>query len=265
MRKIATLLSSILILSLSFTASAFEADFSAKIRGVNTENDNARVISTAHFQNTNIQNDGTFTVAYSVTDDSGNLIFTGSAEINAAETEVTVGTRNTGKITMQHDLVTGLIKTRFVKKVIHNNGSGDTPSTNYNIVANSGSWSGEATITSRLESQELVYPEQITITASNVTAFSGVDFFANRIIIIVDGKQVYSEPFLSERENEQGFSITVNTDLDSGFECCNKSDIILEVQGEYDGGPLSSHVSTSLFADKTVYDFGEVTLSPIPQ
>jgi len=255
MRKIATLLISIFILTISNTSIAFEADFSAKIRDVNTENNDARVISTAQFKDTNIQNDGTFTISYSVTDNLENIVFSGSASIDAAETEVKVGNRNIGKITIKHDIETGIIKTRFVKKVNHD--SGNTPITSYNITATSGSWNGEATINSRLTPQVIVYPEQITIEGRAISS-TGVEFFITNINVSVNGVEVYSEG-----ASGNNFSITVNTNLDDSFES-SRDDIQVEILGAYDGGALASSVlSTSISPNQSTYNFGNINLSDV--
>jgi len=266
MRKIFTLLSILLFLSLSLTASAFEADFSAKIRDVNTESDadvlNARIISTANFENTDIQRDGSFTIAYSVTS-AGSDIYIGSATIDSDDAEVIIGNARIGRIKITHDAETGIIKTRFVQRVIHDSGlDGDTSSTSYTVVATSGTWRGESTITSAfvVEEEEINFPEQITIEGTAVVSSEPYSL-GNSIDITINDVVVYSG-----FPNDASFSINVDTGIDSDSQN-SLIEIKVDIYALADDGNLKASVLRFLLpnVNETVYDFGEIELQLVPQ
>ena len=263
MRKISTLLCSLLLLSLSLSVSAFEADFSAKIRGVNTENDDARVISTAHFEETNINEDGSFTVAYSLNDQT----FSASIELVNFEVidetdqsevfEVKVGNANNGKITIKYypNTRTGLIKTRFVKKVTL-----ESATNSFDVSATSGDWNGAATITSMINTPEQAYPEQITLEGT-ITS-TNFPYVINTVTVSVAGDVVYSGSPVSE--DETNFSIQINTSLDSGY-VGTTNDISVSVNGFSDSGSIIGSAVASLNPNQTSYDLGNIDMYLEPQ
>ncbi|GAA0402822.1 hypothetical protein GCM10009133_09430 [Cocleimonas flava] len=147
MKKFIMLMSSVIALSLCFTASALEGNFTAKVRTIGLPDDQARVIAIAQFEDTDILTDGSFSVDFSVYQYEG-LLFGGTATINADQTEVIEGKVATGRTKMTYDPETGRITARLVLKVVNgaNNSSYDVGA--YTSPSNSGTvgWGGYATI-----------------------------------------------------------------------------------------------------------------------
>ena len=151
MRKLVTCLSACLLLA-SASAQSREVDFIGRIMNLNVDAPaptNARVVGVVAFDDSNLTTYGSYTVTFRVTNTNLEVpqeVFFGSATITASQTEVQVGTLNTGRITLTYDSATDRVEAKFQLNI------GNTSSAAYEVVAfDNINWRGTANVVSSVQ------------------------------------------------------------------------------------------------------------------
>jgi hypothetical protein len=152
MNKITSGLVTAALLVASGSSQAREVDFIGRIMNISVEStavNNARVVSVAAFDDSNISTYGSYTVTFRVTNTNLEVpeeVFFGSATITPSQTEVQVGTLNTGRITLTYDSATDRVEAKFQLNV------GPKFGASYEVVAfDNINWRGTANVVSSVQ------------------------------------------------------------------------------------------------------------------